>query len=100
MPFVKGQSGNPGGRKPKEQDSQLIDRLTAFDDEAFKQLEAGLKAGERWAIKMFFEYRYGRPTQRIEQTDPNQQPREIIITTLPGPMMPTREEDINEDIDP
>jgi|GEM_PF-4745263 hypothetical protein len=68
MPFVKGQSGNPGGRKPKEQDSQLIDRLTAFDDEAFKQLEAGLKAGERWAIKMFFEYRYGKPTQRKEVT--------------------------------
>jgi hypothetical protein len=68
MPFEKGISGNPAGSKPKEQDGQLIDRLTAFDDEAFKQLETGIKAGERWAIKMFFEYRYGKPTQRTEIT--------------------------------
>ncbi|TXF90453.1 hypothetical protein FUA23_06600 [Neolewinella aurantiaca] len=100
MPFVKGQSGNPAGRKPKKQDKQLIDRLTPFDDEAFKQLEVSLKAGERWAIKMFFEYRYGKPTQRIEQNGPSGGPATIDIRVLPGPPIPTSEDDINEDIQP
>lgn len=37
-----------------------------MDDLAHKKLEAALKKGEPWAIKMFFEYRYGKPIQKSE----------------------------------
>jgi hypothetical protein len=100
MPFKKGQSGNPKGRPTKAEEQKLNDQLSPHSPKAIKALIDGVEQGERWAIKMFFEYLYGRPTQRIEQTGVNQQPTEIIFTVLPGPEMPTREEDINEDIQP
>jgi hypothetical protein len=100
MPFEKGISGTPAGRKPKEQDGQLTDQLLPHSPKAIKALIAGVEQGERWAIKMFFEYLYGRPTQRIEQTGLNKQPNEIKIFMASGPKMPTREEDIDEDIEP
>lgn len=39
-----------------------------MEDIAHKRLEASLKKGEAWAIKMFFEYRYGKPRQSMDVT--------------------------------
>jgi len=59
----------PGsGRKPKATEMELIERLTPMEDEALRQLELGVRSGDYNFIKLFMEYRYGKPKQQIDMT--------------------------------
>ncbi len=62
----KGGKREGAGRKPKATEIELIELLTPLDAIAFKALEKGVKAGEYQFIKLFFEYRYGKPKQQID----------------------------------
>ena len=55
------------GRKPKAKEQELIEKLSPYDDVATDVLLANVEAGEQWAVKLFFEYRYGKPKQQLEQ---------------------------------
>ena len=66
------------GRKPKAEEQKLIERLTPLEDEAFKALEEGIKSGHNWAVKLYFEYRYGKPTHSVDVSS-NQQEISIPI---------------------
>jgi len=59
---------NGAGRKPKVKEQQLIEMLSPYDDAAIKKLSAAVKRGESWAIKLFFEYRFGKPKQQVDIT--------------------------------
>ena len=52
------------GRKPKVEEIEIIERLSPLDELAFKALEKGVRAGEIKFVKLFFEYRYGKPKQQ------------------------------------
>ena len=54
------------GRKPKATEIELIELLSPLDNIAFKALEKGVRAGEYAYIKLFFEYRYGKPKQQLD----------------------------------
>ena len=57
----------PGaGRKPKADEQKLIEKLSIHDETAHEILVEQIKEREPWALKMFFEYRYGKPKQQIE----------------------------------
>jgi hypothetical protein len=56
------------GRKPKAKEQELIEKLSPYDELAITQLIANVEAGENWAIRLFMEYRYGKPKQQIEQS--------------------------------
>jgi hypothetical protein len=59
----------PGaGRKPKDTERALIERLAPYEDQAIEKLIDAMDAGEAWALKLFFEYRWGKPTQRTDIT--------------------------------
>jgi len=59
----------PGaGRKPKEVSESMIERLTPYEDGAIEKLAEAIERGEAWAVKLFFEYRWGKPVQRTELT--------------------------------
>ena len=65
----KGKNGGVragAGRKSKAEEQQLIEKLTPMESNALKKFEANLKAGEKWAIELFFKYMYGLPKQQIE----------------------------------
>ena len=64
----KGTKGNKGGRPSKAEEQKLIENLTPMNPDALKSLEIGLKNKEQWAVKLFFEYFYGRPQQRVDVT--------------------------------
>lgn len=53
------------GRKPKADELELIERLTPFDDIAMDALKIGLKNGEYSFVRMFFEYRLGKPKETM-----------------------------------
>ena len=61
-----GGSRRGAGRKAKADELQLIEKLSPMDDIAFKELQKGVKSGDFQYIKLFFEYRYGKPKQSIE----------------------------------
>ena len=69
--MADGRKNNGGhknaGRKPKAEEQQLIERLTPLDDVAFKALKNGLEDDQSWAVKLFLEYKYGKPKQTIDQ---------------------------------
>jgi hypothetical protein len=56
------------GRKPKATEIQLIERLTPLEEIALKALEKGIKSGELGFVKLFLEYRFGKPKQMQEIT--------------------------------
>jgi len=51
------------GRKPKTDEIQLIERLSPLDDTAFEVLKDGLKNKDYRFLKLFYEYRYGKPRE-------------------------------------
>ena len=56
------------GRKSKAAEQKLIENLTPMNSMALESLEKGLEKKELWAVKLFFEYFYGRPQQRVDVT--------------------------------
>jgi len=66
----KNNGGNKNaGRKPKADEQKLIEKLTPLEATAYKALDNALKSEEGWAVKLFFEYMYGKPKQTIEQSN-------------------------------
>ncbi len=56
------------GRPPKADEQALIEKLSPLDELAFNALEQNIMKNEGWAIKLFFEYRFGKPKQSIDHT--------------------------------
>ena len=51
------------GRKPKADEQKLIEKLGKYEDKAHEVLEAAVKENKPWAVKMYFEYMYGKPKE-------------------------------------
>ncbi len=62
----KGGFRQGAGRKPKAEEIELIERLTPFENIALRELEKGLKRGDFAFIKLFMEYRFGKPKEKID----------------------------------
>lgn len=54
------------GRKPKATELELIEKLSPLDSVALKALADGVKGGDYNYVKLYFEYRYGKPKQQID----------------------------------
>jgi len=57
------------GRKSKAEEQELIETLTPLMPQAFAALKNALKDEEQWAVKLSFEYFYGKPKQVIDQNN-------------------------------
>jgi hypothetical protein len=58
------------GRKPKIEELKLIERLDAVinEEDAIKKLSELIKANNFNALKLYFEYRYGKPKEDVTTT--------------------------------
>lgn len=56
------------GRKPKAEEQKLIEKLSPLEPEAHKALKQAIKDNESWAVKLYFEYMYGKPKQSTDIT--------------------------------
>jgi len=61
-----GGSRKGSGRKTKLDLEKLIDNLGLYEKEAHEALKKLVKAGNIHAIKLYFEYGYGKATQPVE----------------------------------
>ena len=68
------------GRKSKAAEQKLIENLTPTNDMALQSLEKGLEKKEQWAVKLFFEYFYGKPQQRVDVTSNEESLNMPLIT--------------------
>ncbi len=61
------------GRKSKATEQKLCEKLSPLEDKVFKQLDIAIGNGDSWAIKMYFEYMYGKPRDKkdivVEQVE-------------------------------
>lgn len=68
-----------GGRKRRADEQKLTAAL--FKElplsEAARILAEHARAGEPWAVKMFFEYSVGAPAQRMQLSGPDDGPIEV-----------------------
>ena len=55
------------GRKSKADEQSLIEKLTPLEPLAFEGLTQALKQKKEWAVKMTFDYLFGKPKQLIQQ---------------------------------
>lgn len=62
------------GRKPKSEEQALIEKLSPLEEKAFKALENAIKSEQNWAVKLWFEYMYGKPKEKVEITKVKEQP--------------------------
>ena len=83
MPFVKGQSGNPGG-KPKELKDVVL-KARALTPLALRELKAILNDSEAsaqakiQASSVIMDRAWGRPAQAIEHSGDNGGPIRIVL---------------------
>jgi hypothetical protein len=56
---IKGRSG----RKSKAEEQELIEKLSVYDDDAFRILGEKIRQGEYWAVRTYMAYRWGKPKE-------------------------------------
>lgn len=70
----KGTKGNKGGRKPKAEEQKLIEKLSPLATKAFRALDNAIQEEHSWALRLWFEYMYGKPKEKVEVTKIKEQP--------------------------
>jgi hypothetical protein len=63
----RGGAREGSGRKSKAEEQSLIEKLTPLEPKAFEALVAALEDHKDWAVKLFFQYKFGMPKQVIDQ---------------------------------
>jgi hypothetical protein len=61
------------GRKPKAEEQKLIESLTPMNSIALNALKECVKDKQGWAVKLYFEYFYGKPQQKVDVTSGDEQ---------------------------
>lgn len=64
----KGTVGNKGGRKPKAEEVQLIEKLTPLEPLAFEALMKGLENQDFKYVQLFYNYYAGKPRETKDIT--------------------------------
>lgn len=77
MEKVKGGARQGAGRKSKAQEQGLIEKLTPLEPLAFKALKEAVSDGKDWAVKLFFQYKFGMPKQIVTQTNINIEEKDL-----------------------
>lgn len=62
------------GRKPKAEEQKLIEKLSPLATKAFNALDNAIQEEHSWALRLWFEYMYGKPKEKVEITKIKEQP--------------------------
>jgi hypothetical protein len=73
MENKRGGARKGAGRKSKDEELKIIERLDNIieSDDVIKSLKGLIKDGNFNAIKLYLEYRYGKPKETIENINRN-----------------------------
>ena len=62
------------GRKSKAEEQNLIEKLSPLEPSAFKALKDALNDQEAWAVKLYFDYKFGKAKETKDITVISEQP--------------------------
>ena len=79
----RGGARDGAGRKPKAEEQKLIEKLSPLEPKAYQALENAIEDDQSWAVKIFFEYMYGRPKQAVDITSGGEKMQQPIISIDP-----------------
>lgn len=87
MPFVKGQSGNPGGRpsEVRQELNALLDKVftTVKRKKVIEKLIEDAELGNHEARVLLLAYTYGKPVERKEITGADGEPFKGYVLVSP-----------------
>ena len=66
------------GRKSKAEEQNLIQKLSPLEDLPYNALTNAIKDNRDWAVKMYFEYMYGKPKQQTDITTMGEKIQNVI----------------------
>jgi hypothetical protein len=69
-----GTKGNKGGRPSKADEQNLVEKLSPLEKKALEVFKKAIEEEKQWAVKMYFEYMYGKPIETKEVSVTNEQP--------------------------
>ena len=72
--YNKGTKGNKGVRPPKNDSNELLENLDPMSEMGIQRLKEGIERGDFRFLKLYFQYRYGKPKQISEVTVHAEQP--------------------------
>lgn len=72
------------GRKPKIEEAKIAEKLSPLDDIAFDALQKGVEKGDYQFVKMFMEYRYGKPRETVQMNSVNENIEIIRVVDIDG----------------
>jgi hypothetical protein len=64
----RGGARTGSGRKSKDEEQQLAEKLLYLDPKAIKALEKGIDEGKDWAVRMYFDRVYGGINKNVDVT--------------------------------
>ena len=70
------------GRKSKAEEEKLANKLKPMDGPAIKALSMGIKSGDFQFIKLFMEYRYGKPKEKVDITTDGQKIQSLQVEVI------------------
>lgn len=73
IPKKKGGFREGSGRKKRDEEQELIRKLSPYDDRAIAVLLRGVERGDFNFVKLYMNYRYGTPQQQVKITSEQQQ---------------------------
>lgn len=79
----KGTKGNKGGRPPRATEEQICLALKPMEKEFKDAMLRGLQETQGWAVKLFAEYYWGKPKERLEVSG-EQMPTNITFQVIHG----------------
>ena len=73
IPKKKGGARPGSGRPRRDEEQELIRKLSPYDDRAIAVLLRGVERGDFNFVKLYMNYRYGTPQQQVKITNEQQQ---------------------------
>jgi len=79
----RGGARKGSGRKSKDEEQQLAEKLAHLDPKAILALELGIDTGKDWAVRMYFDRVYGGIQKNVDLTTGGYKIKQQILSVNP-----------------
>lgn len=89
---------NNSGRKSKETEQQVLEKLSLLDDLFFVKLEEAMEQGKPYAMRLFATHRIPKPQNTLEVTGADEMPLFNLVYNAKDNLIDTFDIDIENQL--